>query len=80
MLEKLLIITKYTRLEKNNAGIKANHSDVSTGLMVAFLTQEVTTDNNRQLSDVVPSGMPITVSFIIPAKNIFPNPKSSRKL
>ena len=36
-LEKLLIIIKYTKFAKNNAGIKVVHSDVILDLRVAFL-------------------------------------------
>ena len=55
--------------------MKVNHSAVITDLSVEFLRQVVKSDKDKQLKDVVPSGIPTIVSLISPDKNMWPNPK-----
>ena len=64
----------YVKFEKNIAMIKVNQSVNKDILTVTFLIYEATKETIKKHKELVPSGSPLIVSLIIPARNICPFP------
>jgi hypothetical protein len=76
-LENFKVKIKKIKFEKSIPIKKVNQSVVILVLTVMFFTYVATKDIIRYVIELSPKGVPITTSFISPAKKMFPFPSIS---